>query len=44
MSQIIPHTLRNPRQPFVALSGPSFALELMNKLPTGDITDYTFFE
>ncbi|KAK9682706.1 hypothetical protein RND81_10G090600 [Saponaria officinalis] len=34
MSQIIPQTLRNPRQPFVALSGPSFALELMNKLPT----------
>ncbi|GMY08386.1 glycerol-3-phosphate dehydrogenase [NAD(+)] 2, chloroplastic [Fagus crenata] len=34
MSQIIPHALRNPRQPFVALSGPSFALELMNKLPT----------
>lgn len=37
MSQIIPHALRNPRQPFVALSGPSFASELMNKLPTGDI-------
>ncbi|KAL8171440.1 hypothetical protein V2J09_023244 [Rumex salicifolius] len=35
MSQIIPQTLKNPRQPFVALSGPSFALELMNKLPTG---------
>ncbi|XP_050250954.1 glycerol-3-phosphate dehydrogenase [NAD(+)] 2, chloroplastic isoform X2 [Quercus robur] len=35
MSQIIPQALRNPRQPFVALSGPSFALELMNKLPTG---------
>ncbi|OWM69868.1 glycerol-3-phosphate dehydrogenase [NAD(+)] 2, chloroplastic isoform X2 [Punica granatum] len=34
MSQIIPRSLRNPRQPFVALSGPSFALELMNKLPT----------
>ncbi|XP_074280529.1 glycerol-3-phosphate dehydrogenase [NAD(+)] 2, chloroplastic isoform X1 [Silene latifolia] len=34
MSQIIPQTLKNPRQPFVALSGPSFALELMNKLPT----------
>ncbi|KAL5710070.1 glycerol-3-phosphate dehydrogenase (NAD(+)) [Ranunculus cassubicifolius] len=34
MSQIIPHALKNPRQPFVALSGPSFALELMNKLPT----------
>ncbi|CAH1445451.1 unnamed protein product [Lactuca virosa] len=34
MSQIIPQTLRNSRQPFVALSGPSFALELMNKLPT----------
>lgn len=37
MSQIIPQSLRNPRQPFVALSGPSFALELMNKLPTGDL-------
>ncbi|KAI4302459.1 hypothetical protein MLD38_038201 [Melastoma candidum] len=34
MSQIIPLALQNPRQPFVALSGPSFALELMNKLPT----------
>ncbi|KAI4306965.1 hypothetical protein L6164_030200 [Bauhinia variegata] len=34
MSQIIPQALGNPRQPFVALSGPSFALELMNKLPT----------
>ncbi|KAL4557298.1 hypothetical protein LXL04_035471 [Taraxacum kok-saghyz] len=34
MSQIIPQTLRNSRQPFVALSGPSFALELMNNLPT----------
>ncbi|XP_057442392.1 glycerol-3-phosphate dehydrogenase [NAD(+)] 2, chloroplastic [Lotus japonicus] len=34
MAQIIPQALRNPRQPFVALSGPSFALELMNKLPT----------
>lgn len=35
MSQIIPQALGNPRQPFIALSGPSFALELMNKLPTG---------
>lgn len=26
--------LKNPRQPFVALSGPSFASELMSKLPT----------
>ncbi|KDP21641.1 hypothetical protein JCGZ_03312 [Jatropha curcas] len=34
MSQIIPRALENSRQPFVALSGPSFALELMNKLPT----------
>lgn len=34
MSQIIPHALKNQRQPFIALSGPSFALELMNKLPT----------
>lgn len=34
MSQIIPRALRNPRQPYIVLSGPSFALELMNKLPT----------
>ncbi|KAK9124753.1 hypothetical protein Sjap_014355 [Stephania japonica] len=34
MSQIIPHALGNPRQPFVALSGPSFASELMKRLPT----------
>ncbi|KAK9016132.1 hypothetical protein V6N11_007212 [Hibiscus sabdariffa] len=34
MSQIIPQALKNPCQPFIALSGPSFALELMNKLPT----------
>lgn len=34
MSQIIPQALKNPRQPFVALSGPSFASELMSKLPT----------
>ncbi|XP_057520276.1 glycerol-3-phosphate dehydrogenase [NAD(+)] 2, chloroplastic [Amaranthus tricolor] len=34
MSQIIPQALKNPRQPFVALSGPSFAKELMTKLPT----------
>ncbi|KAJ6379666.1 hypothetical protein OIU76_016335 [Salix suchowensis] len=34
MSQIIPQALGNPYQPFVSLSGPSFALELMNKLPT----------
>ncbi|KAF5177302.1 Glycerol-3-phosphate dehydrogenase [NAD(P)+] [Thalictrum thalictroides] len=34
MSQIIPQALGNSRQPFVALSGPSFALELMKKLPT----------
>ncbi|XP_058075370.1 glycerol-3-phosphate dehydrogenase [NAD(+)] 2, chloroplastic isoform X2 [Magnolia sinica] len=34
MSQIIPQALGNPGQPFVALSGPSFALELMRKLPT----------
>ncbi|EEC81760.1 hypothetical protein OsI_25428 [Oryza sativa Indica Group] len=35
MSQIIPQALGNPRQPFIVLSGPSFAIELMNKLPTG---------
>ncbi|KAL2541854.1 Glycerol-3-phosphate dehydrogenase [NAD(+)] 2 [Abeliophyllum distichum] len=34
MSQIIPRALKNSRQPYVVLSGPSFALELMNKLPT----------
>uniref|UniRef100_A0A0D3GNU7 Glycerol-3-phosphate dehydrogenase [NAD(+)] n=1 Tax=Oryza barthii TaxID=65489 RepID=A0A0D3GNU7_9ORYZ len=34
MSQIIPQALGNPRQPFIVLSGPSFAVELMNKLPT----------
>ncbi|KAL3837825.1 hypothetical protein ACJIZ3_022416 [Penstemon smallii] len=34
MSQIIPRALKNPRQPYTVLSGPSFALELMNKLPT----------
>lgn len=35
MSQIIPLALGNPRQPFIVLSGPSFAVELMEKLPTG---------
>ncbi|KAI8564389.1 hypothetical protein RHMOL_Rhmol03G0177300 [Rhododendron molle] len=34
MSQIIPRALGNPRQPYIVLSGPSFALELMNNLPT----------
>ncbi|KAK3014939.1 hypothetical protein RJ639_009955, partial [Escallonia herrerae] len=34
MSQIIPQALRNPRQPYIVLSGPSFASELMNNLPT----------
>ena len=43
MSQIIPQALKNPRQPFIALSGPSFALELMNKLPTGDLVVYKKF-
>ncbi|KAM1155694.1 hypothetical protein ACFX13_027146 [Malus domestica] len=32
--QITPQALKNPREPFIALSVPSFALELMNKLPT----------
>lgn len=36
MSQIIPQALKNPRQPYIVLSGPSFASELMNKLPTGE--------
>lgn len=34
MSQIIPQALKNSRQPYIVLSGPSFASELMNKLPT----------
>ncbi|CAL9151293.1 unnamed protein product [Musa hybrid cultivar] len=34
MSQIIPRALGNPRQPFIVLSGPSFAVELMRKMPT----------
>ncbi|CAL5079322.1 unnamed protein product [Urochloa decumbens] len=34
MSKIIPRALGNRRQPFTVLSGPSFAVELMNKLPT----------
>ncbi|XP_068644251.1 glycerol-3-phosphate dehydrogenase [NAD(+)], chloroplastic-like isoform X3 [Aristolochia californica] len=34
MSQIIPQSLGNPSQPFVTLSGPSFSLEIMKKLPT----------
>ncbi|KAM0894768.1 hypothetical protein ACQ4PT_024237 [Festuca glaucescens] len=34
MSQIIPQALGNPRQPFIVLSGPSFAVELMDRLPT----------
>nr|CAD1822019.1 unnamed protein product [Ananas comosus var. bracteatus] len=37
MSQIIPHALGNPRQPISVLSGPSFAVELVNKLPTGSL-------
>ncbi|KAE8657561.1 Glycerol-3-phosphate dehydrogenase 2 [Hibiscus syriacus] len=40
MSQINPQALKNPRQPFIALSGSSFALELMNKLPTGNLLVY----
>jgi glycerol-3-phosphate dehydrogenase (NAD+) len=39
MSQIIPRALENPFQPVVVLSGPSFAVELMDKLPTGFIKD-----
>ncbi|XP_031486442.1 glycerol-3-phosphate dehydrogenase [NAD(+)] 2, chloroplastic isoform X1 [Nymphaea colorata] len=34
MSQIIPQALGNPNQPVIVLSGPSFAVELMKKLPT----------
>jgi glycerol-3-phosphate dehydrogenase (NAD+) len=40
MSQIIPRALGNPRQPFIVLSGPSFAVELMDKLPTGLLTSF----
>lgn len=40
MSQIIPKALGNPSQPFVTLSGPSFALELLRKLPTGFLPTY----
>lgn len=46
MSQIIPQALKNPRQPYIVLSGPSFASELMNKLPTGEhpfLTDHLIF-
>ncbi|CAN6469438.1 unnamed protein product [Victoria cruziana] len=34
MSQIIPQALRNPNQPVIVLSGPSFAVEIMKRLPT----------
>lgn len=34
MSQLIPRALGNPRQPVAVISGPSFAIELMDKLPT----------
>lgn len=34
MSQLIPRALGNPRQPVAVLSGPSFSIELMDKLPT----------
>ncbi|XP_073386719.1 glycerol-3-phosphate dehydrogenase [NAD(+)] 2, chloroplastic-like [Physcomitrium patens] len=34
MSQIIPRALGNPRQPIAVISGPSFAIELMDELPT----------
>lgn len=43
MSQIIPKALKNPRQPYVVLSGPSFALELMNKLPTGCLNCFRIY-
>ena len=35
MSQLIPRALGNPRQPVAVLSGPSFSIELMDRLPTG---------
>ncbi|KAH9308798.1 hypothetical protein KI387_036709, partial [Taxus chinensis] len=41
MSQIIPQTLGNPFQPVVILSGPSFAIELMEKLPTAMVAAST---
>ncbi|KAH7423307.1 hypothetical protein KP509_12G048500 [Ceratopteris richardii] len=34
MSQVIPRALGNPRQPIAVISGPSFAIELMDELPT----------
>ncbi|XP_024397624.1 glycerol-3-phosphate dehydrogenase [NAD(+)] 2, chloroplastic [Physcomitrium patens] len=34
MSQVIPRALGNPRQPVAVISGPSFAIELMDELPT----------
>lgn len=34
MSQLIPRALNNPRQPVAVISGPSFAIELMDELPT----------
>jgi len=43
MSKIIPRALGNRRQPFVVLSGPSFAVELMNKLPTGLLISLILF-
>lgn len=36
MSQVIPRALGNPRQPVAVLSGPSFSIELMDELPTGN--------
>lgn len=43
MSQIIPHALRYPCQTFIAISGPSLALEMMHKLPTGYLQFGKFF-
>ena len=34
MSQIVPEALQNPDQPMVSLSGPSFAIEIMERRPT----------
>jgi len=34
MSEIVQHALENPGQPMVSLSGPSFAIEIMERRPT----------
>ncbi|CAI5473790.1 unnamed protein product [Closterium sp. Yama58-4] len=36
MTEVIPRGLGNPRQPVVILSGPTFAVEIIRELPTGE--------